>query len=91
MNFLNVDKGITTLAMNINLKPYMETLKIGYYKHYKLFTTFQRNITNKTIRINTAGRVSYAKENKNLLTNFHVSKKGKTADKVSCVKERKNC
>ena len=79
MNFLNVDKGITTLAMNINLKSYMETLKIGYYKHYKLFTTFQRNITNKTIRI------------KHCWQNVIRQRKQKSIDKFSCVKERKNC
>ena len=32
----------------------------------------------------TTGNVSCVKEKKNLLTNFHVSKKGKTSDKVSC-------
>ena len=31
--------------------------------------------------------MSSVKEKKNLLTNFHESKKGKTPDKVSCVKE----
>ena len=33
--------------------------------------------------------MSCVKEKKNLPRNFHVSKKGKTADKVSCLKERR--
>ena len=35
------------------------------------------------MRRKTAGRVPCIKEKKNLLRSFHVSKKGKTADKVS--------
>ena len=30
--------------------------------------------------------MSFVKEKKNLLATFHVSKKGKTPDKVSCIK-----
>ena len=63
-----------------------------HYKYYKHFTTFQKNITNITIQTKkTAGTVSYVKEKKNLLTNFHVSKKGKTPAKVPFVKNRRNC
>ena len=39
VNSTNVKKGITTLAMNINLNYYLETLKMEHYKHYKHFTT----------------------------------------------------
>ena len=55
VNFPNVDKGITTLAIN-----------------------------------KSADRVSCVKEKRKLLKNFHVSKKGKTADKVSCGKNIHN-
>ena len=49
VNLSIVDKGITTLAININLSSYTEhTTK--HYKHYKLFTHFQKNITNITNR-----------------------------------------
>ena len=50
VNSSNVDLGITTLAINLNLNSYMETLKIEHYKHYKRFTPFQKNIKNITIR-----------------------------------------
>ena len=48
-NLSIVDKGIATLAININLSSDTEhTAK--HYKHYKHFTHFQKNITNITNR-----------------------------------------
>ena len=88
VNSSNVDLGITTLAINLNLNSYMETLKIEHYKHYKRFTPFQKNITNITIRTKKLLTECYASK-ESLMRNFHVSKKGKTPDKVSCVKEKK--
>ena len=54
VNFSNIDKGIITNAMNINVNSTLiwKTLKTEHYKHYKYFTTFQKNITNITIRTN---------------------------------------
>ena len=79
VNFANVDKVITTLAMNINLNSCMKNLKIENYKHYKHFTTFQNNIINITIRT------------KNFWESLVCQRKEKSTDKFSCVKERKNC
>lgn len=44
VKFANVNKGITTLAININLNSYTEDTKskIEHYKHYNHFTPFQR-------------------------------------------------
>ena len=59
VKFANVNKGITTLAININLNSYTEDTKnkIEHYKHYNHFNHF----------------------------------KGlKSADRVSCIKKRKN-
>ena len=50
VNCQNVDKGITTLAINTNLNSYTESIKTKHYKHYKHFTPFQKNITNITNR-----------------------------------------
>ena len=54
VNSPNVDKGITTLAITLNLNLYKfltwKTLKIEHYKHYKHFTPFQNNIKNIAIR-----------------------------------------
>ena len=71
----NVDKGITTLAMNINFNSYMKNIKNTHYKH---FTTFQKNITNITIRTKSCWQSVMRR------------RKEKSIDKFSCVKERNN-
>ena len=52
MNSPNVDKRITTVAININLNSYIENIKNRtlHYKHYRHFTSFQKNIINITNR-----------------------------------------
>ena len=81
VNSPNVDKGITTLAINLNLNLYKfltwKTLKIEHYKHYKHFTPFQNNI--KNIAIRTINWQSAMRQ-----------RKKKSTDNFSCVKERKN-
>ena len=80
VNSPNVDKGITTLAININFNSCMENLSKNFSKEH---------CNNSNQDKKTAGRMSCLKE-KNLLTNFHVSKKGKTPDKKLCVNNIQN-
>ena len=83
-----VNKGITTLATNINLNSYVENIKNKHYKLYKYFTPFQ-NITNITNRKKTADSVLCVKERKKLLRNVYVPKEGKTIGNVSCAMPQK--
>ena len=66
VNFLNVDKGITVLAIKINLNSSIKDIKIEQYKHYKYCKPFQKNITNITNRA------------KNCLTEYHALNKRKS-------------
>ena len=99
MKFPNIDKQITTLAMNINFNSYVENVKNRTLQILRTFSTFQKDITNIAIRTKNCwqrvmcqgkeksiDKLSYVKERKKLLTKCHASKKGKTADKVSCLK-----
>ena len=42
VNFPSVDKGVTTIAINLNLKPYMENIKNRTLKKLKIFHTFSK-------------------------------------------------
>ena len=74
----NVDKGIITLAMNITSILIWKTLKVQHYKQYKRFTTFQKNVTNTTIRTKDCWHSAMRQ------------RKEKFVEKFSCVKERRN-
>ena len=73
-------------------------LKIEDFKQYKHFTHFQKNITNITNRTKNCwqtimrqkkcyGEIFKYQGKEKLLTKYHESKKGKTADNVSCPKK----
>ena len=78
VNLSIVDKGITTLAININLNFYIEHTTKNY-THYKHITHFQKNITNITNRT------------KNCWQSVMRQRKEKATKTFSCVKERENC
>ena len=56
----------------------MENLKVQHYKQYKRFTTFQKNVTNTTIRTKDCWHSAMRQ------------RKERFVDKFSCVKERRN-
>ena len=84
---LNVDKGIATLAININLNSHWNTLKIEHYKYYKHFTPFQKNITNITNRTRNCWQGVMRQRKEKATEKFSCAKERSTADKVSCVKK----
>ena len=88
VNSPNINKGITTLAINLNPNSYMENIKKGTLQTLKTLHTFSKEHYKHNNEDKKLLTVSCVKEKST--EKFLSVKEEKTFDKVSCIKERKN-